>query len=114
MLLKSMLAFERAKRIGTHELAAELRRCAAPATGTRRASVVLAAAATVTLFVSAFFVFHSLRAHSAPPASGLNRAPPKEGIAALPFENLRREQNGAFLAHEMNNDLLTKLAKYPI
>jgi serine/threonine protein kinase len=113
MLLKSMLAFERAKRVGTHELAAELRRCAAPATGTRRASVVLAAAATVTLFVSAFFVFHSLRAHSPPPASGLNRALPEEGIAALPFGNLRREQNGAFLAHQMNNDLLTTLAKIP-
>jgi serine/threonine protein kinase len=112
-LLKSMLAFERAKRVGTHELAAELRRCAAPATGKQRASVILAAAAALTLFVSAFFVFHSLRAHSASPASGLNPALPEEGVATLPFENLRREQNGAFLAHKMNNDLLTKLAKIP-
>jgi hypothetical protein len=100
MLLKSMLAFERAKRVGTHELAAELRRCATPATGTRRASAVVAAAAIVTLFAFAFFVFHSLHARSAPSASGLNRALLEEGIAPLPFENLRRDQNGAFLAHE--------------
>jgi serine/threonine protein kinase len=113
MLLKSMLAFEPAKRVGTHELAAELRRCAAQATGMRHASVVLASAATLTLSVSAFLVFHSLRAHSAPPASGLNPALAEKAIGALPFESLSREQDSAFLAHEMNNELLTTLSKIP-
>jgi serine/threonine protein kinase len=103
LLLKSMLAFEPAKRIGTHELAAELRYCAAQVTGTRRASVVLAAAATVILFLSAFFVFHSLGTRPAPPAAG---ALPEKSVAAL-------AQDRAFLAHEMNNDLLTELAKIP-
>jgi serine/threonine protein kinase len=113
LLLRSMLAFEPAKRVGTHELATELQRCAAPATGTRRARVALAAAATLTLFVSAFLVFHSLRAHSTLPASGLNPALLEKSIGALPFESLSRTQGSAFLAHEMNNDLLTTLAKIP-
>jgi serine/threonine protein kinase len=113
LLLKSMLAFEPAKRAGTHELAVALRRCTAQTTGTRGDRVVLAAAATVILFASAFFVFHSLRAHSALPASGLNPALPEKGTAAHPFENLSREQDTAFLAYEVNNDLLTKLAKIP-
>jgi serine/threonine protein kinase len=113
LLLKSMLAFEPTKRAGTHELAAELRRCAAQATGTQRRRVVLAAAATLILFAFAFFVFHSLRAHSAPPALGLNPALPEKSMAAFPFENLSREQDSAFLAHEVNNDVLTKLAKIP-
>src|SRR6266516_421211 len=40
-LLKSMLAFEPAARPGTHELTAELRRCAAQVDGERRARVTL-------------------------------------------------------------------------
>jgi serine/threonine protein kinase len=104
LLLKSMLAFEAATRPGTHKLAVELRRCAAQATGRARGTrVVLAAAAMLTLFLSALFVFHSLRAHSAPPASG---PLPEKSVAVLP-------QDSAFLAHEMNDDLLTKLAKIP-
>jgi serine/threonine protein kinase len=111
LLLRSMLAFEPAERTGTHELAAELRRCAARATGTRLPRVVLAAAATLILFASGFFVFHSPRTHSAPPASGPNPVRPEKSTAVLPLESLSREQDSAVLAHEMNNDVLTKLAK---
>ena len=110
-LLKSMLAFEPATRPGTHKLAAELRRCAAQATGTRRTRVVLAAAATLILVASASFVFHPQRPHSAPPSSGLNAALPEKSIAVLPFKNLSSEQDSAFLAHGVHNDVLTKLAK---
>ena len=44
----------------------------------------------------------------------LNPVLPEKSIAALSFENFNREQNSAFLAHEMNDDLLTKLPKIPI
>jgi hypothetical protein len=43
----------------------------------------------------------------------LNPALPEKSIAVLPFENLSREPDSALLAHEMNNDALTKLAKIP-
>jgi serine/threonine protein kinase len=110
LLLKSMLALDPAARPGTHKLAAELRRCAAQATGARRTRVVLAAAAALIPVVSAAFVFHSLRTHSAPPSSGLNPAPSEKSIVALPFENLSREPDSAFLAHGVHDDVLTKLA----
>jgi serine/threonine protein kinase len=136
LLLKSMLAFDPAARPGPHKLAAELRRCAAQATGARRTRVVLASAAALIPVASAAFVFHSLRTHSAPPSSaatlipvasaafvfhsprthsappssGLNPAPPKKSPAALPFENLSSEPDSAFLAHGLHDDVLTKLA----
>jgi serine/threonine protein kinase len=111
LLLKSMLAFEAATRPGPHELAAELRRCAAQATGARRGRVVLAAAATLTAVASASFVFHSPRTHSAPPSSGLNPPLPGKSPAVLPFENLSSEPDSAFLAHGVHDDVLTKLAQ---
>jgi hypothetical protein len=48
-------------------------------------------------------------------ASGISSesCPAGESIAAVSFENLNSEQNSAFLAHEMNDDPLTKLAKIP-
>jgi hypothetical protein len=86
------------------ELAAELRACAAQATGARRTRVFLAAASTVIAFASGLFVFHSLRPHSASPASGLNLTLLEKGIALVQFEKLRREQNSAFLGHEVHDD----------
>src|SRR4030095_15031327 len=68
LLLKSMLALDPAARPGTHKLAAELRRCAAQATGARRTRVVLAAAAALIPVACASFLFPSLRNHSVPPA----------------------------------------------
>ena len=111
LLLKSMLAFEPAARPGTHELAAELRRCAAQATGARRPRMVLAAAATLLSVASAFFVFHSLHTHLAPPAAGLNPALPEKSIAVLPFGTLSREPDSASLVRGAHEDVLTKLAK---
>jgi serine/threonine protein kinase len=110
LLLKSMLALEPGKRPGVHKLAAELRCCAAQATGARRTRVVLAAAATLIPVACASFLFHSLRTHSVPPSSGLNPALPEKIAAALPFENLSREPDSAFLAHGVHDDVLTKLA----
>jgi serine/threonine protein kinase len=111
LLLKSMLALEPGKRPGVHKLAAELRCCAAQATGARRTRVVLAAAATLIPVACASFLFHSLRTHSVPPSSGLNPALPEKIAAALPFENLSREPDSAFLAHGVHDDVLTKLAQ---
>jgi serine/threonine protein kinase len=115
LLLKSMLAFEAATRPGTHKLAVELRRCAAQATGRARGTrVVLAAAATLIPVVCASFVFHSVRAHLVPPPSGLNPAPPEKSPAALPFENLSRERDSAFLAHGVHDEKLANIADLKI
>jgi serine/threonine protein kinase len=111
LLLKSMLALEPGKRPGVHKLAAELRCCAAQATGARRTRVVLAAAATLIPVACASFLFASLRTHSVPPSSGLNPALPEKIAAALPFENLSRGPDNMFLPHGVPDDVLTKLAK---
>jgi serine/threonine protein kinase len=113
LLLKSMLALDPAARPRPHKLAVELRRCAAQATGSRRTRVVLAAAATLIPVACASFLFHSLRTHSVPPSSDLNPALPEKIAAALPFENLSREPDSAFLAHGVYDDVLTKLAQIP-
>ena len=110
LLLKSMLAFEPAERPGIHALAAELRRCAAQATGARRPRMVLAAAATLLSVASAFFGFHSLATRPAPPAH-LNPALAEHSTAVVPFENLSREPDSASLATEVHEDRSSKLAK---
>lgn len=111
LLLKSMLAFEPARRPSTHKLAAELRRCAAKPTGARRTNVVLAAAATLILVASASFVFRSPRTNSAPSSSRLNPAPRGQIIVPLPFENLSPEPDSAFWTHEGHDNVLAKLAE---
>jgi serine/threonine protein kinase len=115
LLLKSMLTLDPAARPGPHKLAVELRRCAAQATGRARGTrVVLAAAATLIPVACASFVFHSLRAHSVPLSSGLNPALPEKSIAALPFENLSRERDSAFLAYGVDDEKLAKIADLKI
>jgi serine/threonine protein kinase len=115
LLLKSMLGLDPAARPGPHKLAVELRRCAAQATGRARGTrVVLAAAATLIPVVCASFVFHSVRAHLVPPPSGLNPALPEKSIVALPFENLSRERDSAFLAHGVHDEKLAKIADLKI
>jgi serine/threonine protein kinase len=110
-LLKSMLALEPAARPGTHDLAAQLRRCAAQAGGERRKRVALAATAILILGASAFFVFHSLRTHPAANGSVSNPLLPEKSIAVLPFENLSAEKEHAFFADALHDEVLTKLAK---
>ena len=67
-LLESMLAFEPAARPGTHELAAELRRCTAEARGERRAGIGLAVAAILVLGAAAFSIFWPLSMEHRPAA----------------------------------------------
>src|SRR5438132_1715208 len=114
-LLKSMLAFEPAARPGTHELSAELRRCAAQARGERRARIALAAAAILILGASAFFVFPSLRTGRRPvdtaEQSTLNPGVPEKSIALLPFENLSEDKANAYFADGIQEEVLTRLAK---
>jgi len=103
-LLRSMLAFEPAARLGTHDLAARLQRCAAHETGGRRAGLALTAAAVLILGGVAFFLSHLLQN----PASN---QPAKKSIAVLPFENLSPDPDNAFFADGVQDDVLTKLAK---
>lgn len=103
-LLRSMLAFEKATRPGTHDLAAQLKRCAAQETGVRRAGLPLIAAAVLVLGGVAFLISHSLQN----PASN---QPVKKSIAVLPFENLSPDPDNAFFADGVQDDVLTKLAE---
>ena len=114
-LLKSMLAFEPAARPGTHELAAELRRCASEADGERRARIALAAAAILLLGVSAFAILWPLsnadRAASVTKKAPLNLPVSEKSIAVLPFENRSEEKQNAYFAEGVQSEILTNLAK---
>ena len=105
-LLGSMLAFEPASRPGTGELAARLQRCSQEARKARRTRIALTAAAILTLGTSALFVFQSLRIQN----PSLNPAPDKS-IAVLPFENLSKDEENAFFAGGVQDEILSDLAK---
>jgi serine/threonine protein kinase/tetratricopeptide (TPR) repeat protein len=111
-LMKSMLAIEPAARPGTHDLAARLRHCAAHASGAQHTRIVFAAAAlTLVLGVSAFFVLRSLRTHPATAGSASSPAPPEKSIAVLPFENRSEEKENAYFADGVQDEILTRLSK---
>ena len=76
----------------------------------RRAIVALAAAILV-VGATAFFVFPSLRKHSAIAGSVSNAAKKEKSIAVLPFENLSYDNDDAFFADGVQDDILTKLAR---
>ena len=114
-LLKSMLAFEPVARPGTHELTAELRRCAAQVDRERRTRVTLVAAAILILGASAFSIIW-------PPSKGqrpeaVTEKPPlnipvaEKSIAVLPFENRSEEKQNAYFADGVQGEILTDLAK---
>ena len=110
-LLKSMLAIEPAARPSVHELVAWLRRCSSQASGVRRTSVALTAAAIVILGTAAFFVFRSVQTGHTPVATASNLAQPEKSIAVLPFENLSKDEENAFFAGGVQDEVLTDLAK---
>src|SRR6266403_2617156 len=105
-LLKSMLAIEPAARPGTDELAAQLQRCSDQVSGARRKRVALAAAAILILGAFALSIFHPLPIQN----PRLNPAPARS-VAVLPFENLSREADNAYLAEGIHEETLTRLAK---
>jgi TolB-like protein len=108
-LLKSMLAVEPAARPGTRELAARLRRCSAQASGVHRARIALAAAAILVLVISAFFVSRSSQTGRRPVAT--TPAAPEKSIAVLPFQNLSKEEENAFFADGVQDEILTDLSR---
>ena len=114
-LLKSMHAFEPAARPGTYELTAELRRCAAEASGERRVLVGLTAAAVLVLGAAAFSILWPLSTGHTPAA--VTKKPPlnlpalEKSIAVLPFENRSEEKQNAYFADGMQGEILTDLAK---
>ena len=77
----------------------------------RRAIIALAAAAILVVGATAFFVFPSLRTHSAIVGSVSSAARKEKSIAVLPFENLSDNKDDAFFADGVQDDVLTKLAK---
>ena len=106
-LLESMLAVEPAARPSTHELVAQLRRCSVQASGVRPIRVALAAAFILLLGVSAFFISRSLRTQNL----ASTPAAPEKSIAVLPFSNLSKEEENAFFADGVQDEILTNLAR---
>ena len=76
----------------------------------RRAIVALVVAILV-VGATAFFIFPSLRTHSAIVGSVSNAARKENSIAVLPFENLSNNKDDAFFADGVQDDVLTKLAR---
>jgi serine/threonine protein kinase/Tfp pilus assembly protein PilF len=111
-LLTSMLAIQPAARPGTHDLLARLRHCAGRTSGAQRTRIVVAAAAlTLILAASAFFVSRSLRTHPSVGGSASSRAVQERSIAVLPFENRSEEKSNAYLADGIQDEILTRLSK---
>jgi serine/threonine protein kinase/Tfp pilus assembly protein PilF len=114
-LLKSMLALEPAVRPGTHELTAQLERCAAEARGERRAGIGLAAAAILVLGAAALSILWPLstvhRRAAATQKPLLNFPVLEKSIAVLPFENRSEDKQNAYFADGMQGEILTDLAK---
>jgi serine/threonine protein kinase/cytochrome c-type biogenesis protein CcmH/NrfG len=108
-LLKSILAIEPAARPGTRELAAQLQRCVDEVSGVRRKRVALAAAAI--LILGAFFVFSWWQTGHRPVATAFTPSIPEKSVAVLPFENLSRDPDNAYLAGGIQEEILTHLAK---
>jgi TolB-like protein/Tfp pilus assembly protein PilF len=76
----------------------------------RRAIAALVVAILVVV-ATAFFILPSLRTHSTIGGS-VSHAPGKENsIAVLPFENLSHNEDDAFFADGVQDDVLTKLAR---
>jgi TolB-like protein/Tfp pilus assembly protein PilF len=76
----------------------------------RRAIVALVVAILV-VGATAFFIFPSLRTHSAIIGSVSNAARKENSVAVLPFENLSTNKDDAFFADGVQDDVLTKLAR---
>jgi serine/threonine protein kinase len=106
-LLKSMLAIEPAARPGTHELATRLQRCSPEAASARRTRVALTAAVMLSLGVSSFFVFRSMRTQNL----ASNPMAPDKSIAVLPFSNLSEKKENAYFADGVQDEILTDLAR---
>ena len=112
-LLRATLAVDPAQRpAAPRELLAALESCRAQLSAPnesflrrvgRRAAVLCLLAA---LLAGAFFTFQKLRLKAARSAS-----PREKSIAVLPFENLSNEQENAFFAEGIQDDILTSLAK---
>jgi serine/threonine-protein kinase len=106
-LLRSMLAFEPAKRPQTaRELLAAIHRChtkfSAEARSRRKRSALIAAAAALVIVVVALGAWRYEQSQSA--------AAVARSIAVLPFENLSPSPDDAYLAASIQDEILTKLA----
>lgn len=108
-LLVSMLATEPARRPGVRDLTAKLgkiaRRQASAGKSLRR--FALAAVLIVLAGTGAFSFFRHLGSQRSDPA--LNA--PDKSIAVLPLTNLSPEQENAFFADGIQDDIVTALAK---
>ena len=107
-LLMSMLAFEPADRpAGAHELAAKLQKIRASITGRRKvaARFAVAAAFVALAAIIAVRVFHSY------PTKAMPSAVSEKSIAVLPFQNLSRDPDDAYLGEGIQEQILTRLVK---
>jgi len=101
-LLESMLVLEPASRPGTHELAARLQRCSPQARHVRRTRLALAASLIALAAAAGWIVWKT---------EFIPHPITTKGIAVLPFENLSRDPDNAYLAEGIQEEILTRLAK---
>ena len=107
-LLMSMLAIEPAARpAGAHELAAKLQKIRASITGRRQTAARFAVAAALVglAAIIAVRVFHSY------PTKAMPSAVSEKSIAVLPFQNLSRDPDDAYLGEGIQEQILTRLVK---
>ncbi|MDP9099789.1 MAG: winged helix-turn-helix domain-containing protein, partial [Verrucomicrobiota bacterium] len=96
------------------ERAAPLSQPDHPATSRGFRPILLATAAALALSVAALFFWRDRTPNSAPslaPARSATIAVPENSIAVLPFANLSADQENAFFAEGIQDDILTALAK---
>jgi len=101
-LLTSMLAFEPSLRPGTHELAARLQRCSPEGRSMRRTRAALVVATVVVCGLSIPPIVRQCQVE--PPA-------PEKSIAVLPFENRSEDEENAFFAAGVQDEVLSDLAR---
>jgi TolB-like protein/Flp pilus assembly protein TadD len=101
-LIESMLALQPASRPGTAALAARLKRCTPEVRSVRRTRAALVVAAVVVCGLSIPPIVHQCQVE--PPAS-------EKSIAVLPFENLSKDEENAFFAGGVQDEILTDLAR---
>jgi len=104
-LLESMLALDPAARPGTHDLAAQLQRCAAQATGVPRNRIALAAAFFLILGAAGVWLFRGELFR------GLQFNPPERSIAVLPFLDLSQAKDQQYFCDGVSEEILHALAK---
>jgi serine/threonine protein kinase/Tfp pilus assembly protein PilF len=106
-MLRSLLAIEPARPTGARDLSTRLQAIRGSITGRAKTAARLSLAATIVALATivAVRVFHLSEKKATPFFI------PDKSIAVLPLENLSRDQDNAYFAEGIQDEILTRLAK---